>query len=575
MGVASTASGEWNPQTFTGNISVYNYATNTFENANVTETYNVFDSPTRSQKTLQSYSAGMTSYFWQDRIVTTLGVRLDKFKARNTTTGAITLDDGTVIPQLTAQQKFDSNGYFMQDAIWNRFTKASYLTGRTKTGGGVVRPFRSWDSIDRQANGGNQFWQFVRDLGFTYNWSNNFDAPSGAQVDAFGKPLPKPEGVGRDIGIEFSALDNKLFARITWFKATNINQRLPNALAIARLTANVDTTLFRGWARTIALINMGFDPTLSTFGALVNPPNGALLPAGFSQAQEQAVEDAVSAIWQQPYNYYGNLPGTITATGDAQAEGIEAQINYNVGNWRNRFTFGKQETINSNVLTQFDAWAAHRLPTFLAAKAADYLLPQYQNLKTYTKSDTDATKVDLTNFWTGYGWDTNVRLNEPGGNVNVQTYYGNIVTPQVQLNRDLNGQAAPDQRKYRWAYNTGYDFSRGWIKGFGLGGAERWESKSVIGYYGKSSGSVTNPKLLDISDTSRPIYDKANYYTDVFIKYNRKVWSNKVGMTLQLNVDNVFEDGHLQVTAVNYDGSPYGYRIVDSRLYKLSAAFDF
>jgi hypothetical protein len=46
-------------------------------------------------------------------------------------------------------------------------------------------------------------------------------------------------------------------------------------------------------------------------------------------------------------------------------------------------------------------------------------------------------------------------------------------------------------------------------------------------------------------------------------------------MSLQLNVVNAFEDGHLQVTSVNYDASPYGFRIIDPRQFIFSATFEF
>jgi len=80
---------------------------------------------------------------------------------------------------------------------------------------------------------------------------------------------------------------------------------------------------------------------------------------------------------------------------------------------------------------------------------------------------------------------------------------------------------------------------------------------------------------MDLSDTTKPVYDKANYYTDVWVSYQRPILKNKVRLKIQLNVDNVMENGGLRVTAVNYDGSPYSYRIVDSRLYKLTTSLDF
>ena len=86
---------------------------------------------------------------------------------------------------------------------------------------------------------------------------------------------------------------------------------------------------------------------------------------------------------------------------------------------------------------------------------------------------------------------------------------------------------------------------------------------------------MANPNLIDVSDTTKPVYDKANYYTDLFVNYKTKVWHDKVAMTVQLNVENVFEDGHLQVVGTNYDATPYAYRIIDSRKFTLTTTFDF
>ena len=43
---------------------------------------------------------------------------------------------------------------------------------------------------------------------------------------------------------------------------------------------------------------------------------------------------------------------------------------------------------------------------------------------------------------------------------------------------------------------------------------------------------------------------------------------------LQLNVTNVLEDGRLQAVAVNPDGAPWAFRIVDPRQFILTATFD-
>lgn len=569
-GIATRTSGTWDANRYTGNIRMYNYANSAFEDANVTTMYNVFDSPTRNQKLVQSYVGGMTNYLWKNRIITTFGARTDLVKLRATTTGAVTQADGTIDPTLTNPQKFTTDGLFNSSVVWNRFGTAQYLTYHTKTGGGVVRPFSGWTQVENGAAKGNAFWEIVRSFGLSYNWASNGDIPPSAQVDGFGRALPKPEGAGYDYGFQFDLLKNKIFVRVNWFKANNNYQRISaGGTALGRLTSNIDTTLFRNWARTIAIINAGFGNQ--------STPTNAAFGQNLTQAQENLVQAEAARIWKMPYTYYTDI-GTVAATGDSTAKGVEIQINYNTDNWRNRFTFGQQETINSNVLREFEPWQAQRMPIWLSARAADYLLPANQGFITYTSST--GTAVDLTNFWTSYGYDSSARLSNTDGNTNVQNTYNNVVTPQVQLSRDLNGQAAPNQRKFRWSYNTGYDFAVRPLKGFGVGGAVRWEARSIIGYYGKVSGvnatsTTANRNLIDQSDTRRPIYDKSNSYVDLFVKYRRKIWKDKINMSWQLNVVNVGEGGRLQVTAVNYDGSPYGYRIIDSRQFILSSSFEF
>ena len=457
----------------------------------------------------------------------------------------------------------------------------------TLAGGGVLRPFAGWSGIENAAHNGNQFWQLVRDFGISYNWSNNFNPPTTVEIDAFGTPVPKSYGSGHDIGVQFSALDGKLFARLSWFTGTNMNQRQQGnaSTAMSRLDTNMDTTLFRGWARTIAILNRGVDAQGRT-----DPTNANFDKANsWSAVEEQQIQDATAAIWKQAYTYYGDLGGgTIVTTGDEKSKGIELQLNYNSGNWRNRFTFSKTNTINWDMLKEFDAWNAYRLPIMKSAKAQDYLNATARaafpsifladgSVAYHSNNNTEAIpNVNLTNFWTGYGFNSAVKWNDANGNTNVQNYYNINVSPSYLLAKDLNGEEAPGARKYRWSYNTGYDFSKGWLKGFGLGGAERWESKAIIGYYGKSSGTnVSIPDLIDQADTTRPIYNKDNFYTDLFVKYKRKIWKNRIDWTLQLNVGNVFENGHLQTVAVNYDGSPYGYRIIDSRKFTLTSTFDF
>ena len=61
---------------------------------------------------------------------------------------------------------------------------------------------------------------------------------------------------------------------------------------------------------------------------------------------------------------------------------------------------------------------------------------------------------------------------------------------------------------------------------------------------------------------------------DPWMRYSTRLFSNRVGASLQLNVVNVTEDGRLQAISAWPDGTPNAYRIVDPRKFILTATFD-
>lgn len=568
-GVVTQAAGYWDYLQYSGSIKAYDYGTSQFTNLGMMTEFIDFDANSgRNQRIVDSLSAGVTSNFWNDRLITTFGVRKDEYKARVTNTGlpAVLDSAGNVVtPAITNPQKW-VDGVFQRDFLFNRWGPYSELSGTTRTLGGVLRPFQKWASIEHKAQG-SLFWEFVRDFGISYNESGNFNPPTQALGDFYGNQLPKPTGEGKDYGFQFSLFDQKLFARVTWFEASNQNENISAPNVFNRLANNMDETLFRNWARTISLINMGKDPRAPGFGE------------NLSQTEENAVQDAAEVIWQMPYDYYTSRPYARGATRNAQAEGIEAEINYNpTANWTLKFTFGKQDTKYDDVLKEYEPWYAERSAVWMSAKAIDYLLPEYQALVTqsggrvaYTTSG--GREVDLTNFWSSFGYRSELFPDTANGADNPEDYYNTNVLPFLLLDRDLQGQSVMGQRKYRWSFLTSYTFDEGRFKGFTVGGSERWEDKAVIGYYGKASGA--NGTLLDISDVNRPIYEPANYYTDLWVSYRRPILNNKVTMKLQLNVNNALESGELRAVGVNYDGSPYSFRIIDPRQFILTASFDF
>jgi len=131
------------------------------------------------------------------------------------------------------------------------------------------------------------------------------------------------------------------------------------------------------------------------------------------------------------------------------------------------------------------------------------------------------------------------------------------------------------QRIYHASYLTSYDFREGRLKGFGVGGSVRWESKAAIGFLGKVGDPVNAPTIINLNDVTKPIYDKGNTYSDIWFSYSRKVYNNRIGWKLQLNVNNWTESGRLMPTQLNFDGTPWAFRIIDPRQFILTSTFTF
>jgi hypothetical protein len=505
------------------------------------------------QREVKSGTIALQSSLLDERLILTFGWRRDIYRARRTTTGAITRVDGTTVaPALAATDVFHyGNGLADYDLVMNRWNRWDKLSGNTRTLGGAFRPLKNFGFVNRLP-GGEAAHEFLNSLTLYYNESSNFNPPSAFQTDYFGKPLPKPTGTGKDGGVGFNILGNKLVARINWFTVENQNERTSAASTLLTRLAYGDTTLMLPWAQSVVRLRHGANPAVTNWNSdTVNPLT--------STALTQEVWD----LLKLPVNYYS---GTSAAgTQNSEAKGVEFQLTYNpMPNWTMKATASKQQTLYTKVAPQYDDWLAVRMPVWLAATAND--IPDF--------TDGGGTQYSLKNFWTSYGYSSAARISNTDGNTNAQNYFNNTVVSQVALAKALEGVVAPTQRKYHATFLTNYVFRSGRLKGFAVGGAERFESKAALGFLGKVA-DPTQPTNINAADPTKPVYDNDNYYTDLWVSYSRKIFKDRYTMKVQLNCDNVTEDGHLQPYAINFDGTPWAFRIVDSRKFTLTTSLSF
>jgi hypothetical protein len=307
----------------------------------------------------------------------------------------------------------------------------------------------------------------------------------------------------------------------------------------------------RAGTGTIAtrVLGMDFHPggqnlTFNLFDAATGWQQQAHPEFTLEQAQAAAAKQIGYTV-----DFINNAGGkAIADASDATSKGWELELNFNPTRyWTMKLTGNKQEAVDSNISLFIQQYINDRMPFWTTVRSPD-----------------------------GTPWWTTTQ----GSNGRPVDYYtANIQTP-MNLAIATQGKKKPQTREYSFAYLTSYQLagltgltdSRPWLRAITLGGSYRWASRGAIGYLG---GVPDSDGVLRSLDPNKPVYDKARDSLSLFGKYRMKLFHDRVGATFQLNVNNVVKSGgHLQPTAVNPDGTPWRFRIIDPRQFVLSASFD-
>jgi len=132
------------------------------------------------------------------------------------------------------------------------------------------------------------------------------------------------------------------------------------------------------------------------------------------------------------------------------------------------------------------------------------------------------------------------------------------------------GSSAPEIRPWRFNAVSSYYFERGTLKGVNLGLAYRWQQGQILGY---ALQSYTDPKK-QLPDVTKPFKGPAEDSLDFWIGYEHRL-SKRVHWKIQLNVRNAADKAHLTPIAVQPDGSPAQYRIVEGQNWTVTNTFSF
>lgn len=386
------------------------------------------------------------------------------------------------------------------------------------------------DSLGRRVPG-------LSKLGLFYGKSENFSPPEGAARNVFGEQLAPPRGLSTDYGVNLRLLDDKLSLRVTRYETNQEGSFNGSLASIANLI--VDTHL------------LAYNSVKSGYNV---DANGDGFPDGYVAPPQQILD-----LYQVRIDNgtISRAAASATDTSDFIARGTEVELFWSVArNLSLGLNVAQQKSVRNN------SGAALRRFIYETPSA---------NGKTMAENwaSEPAKTIYLTTLFV------------PDSTSALSGYMRNVATSYSRV-ANADGAPATELREWRGNVFANYEFSSGALRGFGGGGAIRYQSKAAIGLPitsfradGSPATGAAQPGDFRAYDVTNPYYGPSETDYDMWLSYRRPVWHNRVHAKFQLNIRNLFADNRLIPIASQPDGSMAVGRISQPTTYSLTAQFDF
>ncbi|WP_414660143.1 hypothetical protein [Horticoccus sp. 23ND18S-11] len=477
-----------------------------------------------SRDVIKSKAANLMSYWFDDLVVTNVGIRRDEdyFQLFSIPTG--------VTPEGLANVS-------RVERDFNEFTLPKtplFAAGKeVKSYSVVVRWPQKWLRLPKNM-----------DVSVFNNISENF-TPNGSNTNAYGELLPSPKGTTREYGLNFSFLDNRFNVRLNHYETKIQDANIGRIAPLSQMINNVVLQTAGAW---VAEINRNPNASRQADVDLLLSP----FPAGWQTLNRFAYTG--SPATQNYALTFTQLP-SYSDTANYVAKGTEVDVVYNpTRNWRILVNFAKNQTVQSNIAPGTRELIARMRPVLdrLANR------PRLGSATGYT-FPTDPVTGRVTSLDAGAGEQTVA-----------QYVFANVDVPFASI-LAAEGVSSPEIRKYRVNLVTSYSFGREtFLNGFGVGTGVRWQDKVGIGYPTSytSTGSV-------FIDRAKPYFAPGETNVDGWVSYSRRIWNQRIDWKVQLNVRNVIGDDQTIAITAQPDGSPAAVRLAPERRWYLSNSFSF
>ncbi|WP_404424718.1 TonB-dependent receptor plug domain-containing protein [Nibricoccus sp. IMCC34717] len=493
------------------------------------------------------------AFLYDDTLVGTFGWRRDRIHNR-AGSGAKSPVDGHVSPEYDYNPASDRS-----------------LSGTTK----------SWSLVLHTPKELRQKIPGGLDLSVFYNRSMNFQA-SAPRADFMGNILPNQKGRTTDYGIALDTLDGKLSLKVTWYKTTVENANLGGesllggsawflrqgeiwgtmvaAQSIAGLTNQSIAT--PGWAWDWASNDLGFPA-----GTWPRPASASAI----DQKQLAAAQAWLSGMMPQKFwDEYGYAINAEQVKNGDFSSLLNGNTLHYTWDWQPAYNGNLKSTGSGPVVT-----------VNTESKGVEYELAA-QPIRNwniaFNASKTSATRKDLASTVENYIKSAYAKYSGPAGDLRLWGpgsstirdwgFMPMIYYPYLFLKSGEGSQAA-EIRPWRFNVMTSYTFDSGALKGFYVGGAERWQQGQIIGY-GITKDNTGNWNL----DVKKPYHGKSEASFDLWFGYSRKL-TKKIDWRGQINLTSVGQKNRLIPISVQPDGTPATFRIAEGMGWQFTNTFSF
>lgn len=382
----------------------------------------------------------------------------------------------------------------------------------------------------------------------SYNKGENFN-PSSGRRDVNGNFIAPPQGSTEEYGLVLSTKDNKYSLRVTKYETGVLNStsvQIPNAIFRFNQFLSLNP---REMINDIESGDLRLD-----YEALATRPSWSI------DDQENIYGPAYR---QFERDFAAAFPGFVSAWlvgGTYPPMDREAQFSPNFTNTEDNVSKGWEFEVTANPTRSLRVAA-----NISKTKAERDNVPGDSTRAVYefiqnAMYNPDGSKTNAGLMRDGYDWQ----------NKTIADFWTGENWVQYGVVQQLNGQPAPELVEWRANVLANYSFQQGALRGWGVGGAYRFESGNAIGfpYYFDDAGTIT-------ANIQSPWKRESNDRVDLWVRHERKLWEGRINWSIQLHLFNAFGDDELIPVRANPDGVFANFRIQQGRSWRLSNTFRF